>query len=241
MEKYLLENYEVKEGENLNKYQKLFTGEPWIIKPSRGFAGKGIEIVTSFSKFTQYFQKIDTKVKFINKGNQYALQRYVTNPMLYKGHKFHLRYHFTVSKERFVPMELAQVITAGEKFKLGDFGNRKTHDTHAENSIKGVYFPDSFDITKKESEKVMSSISEITEKCVELIDKRCWSDTRHCYQTFGMDLMILQDFQVKLLEVNVKIGLKMGEQNYPGSSKTYNEILFQNELDYFVKPIFPQK
>ena len=140
----------------------------------------------------------------------------------------------------FLHLENAQVVTAKKKFSLEDLKDKGVHDSHNEGSLKGVYFPYSFDLKNKEIEKISKQIIDVLTKCVSLIDFGCWEESKKCYHVFGADIMILDDLSVKLLEINRKIGMDLGkETKYVNSNEPYNTHLFRQEMEFVVDKIFP--
>ncbi len=237
--KYLLENYNITIKEDKEKYSHLFNDkEPWIVKPVGESCGKGIEIITTFEEFNNYFLNLHNKHDVYSE--KFVLQKYITNPLLFEGRKFHMRYHMICYNEEFLPLENAQVITARKKFNLKDLKDKGVHDSHNEGSLKGVYFPYSFDLKKKEIEKVNKQIVDMLTKCVSLVNFDCWKESKKCYHVFGADIMVLDDLSVKILEINRKIGMKTGQETkYVNSDESYNTHLFSQEMEFVVDRIFP--
>jgi len=239
--KYIVENYNINIEENKNKFKKLFDGEtPWIVKPVGTGEGKGIEIVTYFEEFEDYFNHLDKYDIKEKAKKKFVLQKYITNPLLFKGRKFHMRYHMICYDGQFFPLKNIQVLTAKKKYTFNNWKDKEVHDTHYESSLKGIYFPHSFNLKKKEIEKINNQIIDMLTKCVSLVNFNCWDESKKCYHVFGADIMILDDLSVKILEINRKIGMEMGkETKYVNSDKPYNTHLFRQEMEFVVDNIFP--
>ena len=239
--RYLLENYNVNVDDKRENYKKYFKNDGvWIMKPVDSYAGRGIEILQSYDDFLKYFEDVKGMDLLGSKKERFVLQEYIMNPFLYKGKKFHLRYHFICYNGEFLPIKNVQVITAAKKFKLEDFKNKDIHDTHFTDSIREVYFPHSFrELSKDEIDYVNNQFIDCLNKCVSLVNFECWPETKNCYQTFGADFMILDDLSVKLLEINGKISLKLGVGKYVDGDITYNDALFRDELEFVVDKVFP--
>ena len=239
--RYLVENHSVSMTDRKENYKKYFKkGKVWIIKPMDAYAGAGIEILESYDDFLKYFVDIKKVIFNGRKFKNFVLQEYIMNPFLYKGRKFHLRYHFICYNGEFLPIKNVQVITAAKKYKTGDFKNKDIHDTHFKDSLREVYFPHSFkELSKDEIDYVNNQFLDCLNKCVSLVKFECWPEARNCYQTFGADFMILDDLSVKLLEVNGKISLKLGVGKYVDGDITYNDALFRDELEFVVDKVFP--
>ena len=241
--RYLMENHSVSINDKKDNYKKYFKKDKlWIMKPvgTGAYAGTGIEILESYDDFLKYLDNMEEFIFMGKKFKNFVLQEYITNPLLYKGRKFHLRYHFICYNGEFLPIKNVQVITASKKYKLEDFKNKDIHDTHFEGSLREVYFPHSFkELSKSEIDHINNQFIDCLEKCTDLIKFECWSDAKNCYQTFGADFMILDDLSVKLLEINGKISLKLGVGKYVDGNITYNDALFRDELEFVVDKIFP--
>ena len=238
--KYLLENYNVNVDDKRENYKKVFKKDSvWIMKPVDSYAGRGIEILQSYDDFLKYFEDVKGMDLLGSKKERFVLQQYIKNPLLYKGRKFHLRYHFICYNGSFMPIKNVQVITAAKKFKLEDFHNKDIHDSHFKDSLREVYFPYSFkELSKDEIDYVNNQFIDCLDKCVSLVNFKCWPETKNCYQTFGADFMILDDLSVKLLEINGKISLKLGVGKYVDGDITYNDALYRDELEFVVDKVF---
>ena len=65
--------------EQLNEFQKNFNNEVWIEKPSSGSRGRGIKLFKNLND--------------INLNSKCIVQKYILNPLLFKGLKFDLRFY----------------------------------------------------------------------------------------------------------------------------------------------------
>src|SRR5438067_2526989 len=63
-----------------------------------------------------------------------------------------------------------------------------------------------FKIYKNVKDKIFSSLLELFYHITNVIklgdNIRCYNDTNKCFEVFGADIMITDDYQVKLLEIN---------------------------------------
>jgi hypothetical protein len=62
------------------------------------------------------------------------------------------------------------------------------------------------------------------------INAKCYAESRNCFELFGVDLMITQDYKVKVIEVNEKLGM-------PSSLTPMSRILFEGCLHKVVMPL----
>lgn len=238
--KYMLENYNIDLHGDKTRFKPLFNGKVWIIKPINSFAGVGNKLIRTFNEFKYYFKQVH-KIKLPRKEkDKFVIQEYITNPMLFQGKKFHLRYHMLCYDNSFMSQNTFQVITAKENFRLSDFNNRDIHDSHYDGSLKNVYFPESFKLSKKKIKLIKDQIDDLSRKLVKIVNFDCYPESKYCYQIFGVDIMILDDFSVKLLEVNNKLGYKTGMDRDYNNGYSYNDTLFQKEINFVVDKVFPQ-
>ena len=241
MKQHLVENYDTTRYENKAKFKPLFkNNDLWIIKPTESYAGRGIRVVTSYDELQHYFKTIDSLELYKREKNTFVVQKYIVNPLLYNEKKFHLRCHFIVFEgENFYIKEI-QTLTAKNKFDMSNLNDKGVHDTHFDGSEKDVYFPSSFKLSKKIKQHIIDQIEKILKAILKLADDSCYPETKRCYQLFGVDFMITDDYTVIILECNSKIGLKTGEKSlYPGTNMTYNSLLFTEEYNHVISKVFP--
>ena len=65
---------------------KFIKNDIWILKPTNSFARDGITVVNDYKITLDWIKKN-------GKFNQWILQEYIKNPLLYKGKKFHIRFY----------------------------------------------------------------------------------------------------------------------------------------------------
>lgn len=220
--------------DKLESYKPLFhPGVIFILKPVKGFAGRGIKIATNYNEFITYLKK--------GKREEFVMAQYITNPLLYNGLKFHIRALFMIlhnnGKQSAYLFKQAYMITAMAPYKEAKYWDKSIHNTHIqENNI--YKFPDEFtkSFGKEKTKIVTNQIMNISKKVLQIFEGECFPENQVCFNVFGFDLMITDDFKVKLIEVNEKIGLK-GITELKG----YREMYLTNIMELAVDPIFPPK
>ena len=228
--KYLVFNYSV-DSSNIDykKIEKLFQKyKVMIFKPVGGAAGLGIEVFDDFDIFFKYCESNKSFAKY----KEWVLQEYIIDLMLIDGKKFHIRGYYLVHQEKKYLMGEGRIILAEEGYKQGDYENKKIHDTHTLGSEKYVrYYPKDL----KNSKKIQNQL-EILFSLVGKVDKyfKCFTESKDCYQLFGFDVMITDDYQVKLIEINSGPGV-------PNLHIPFGKKLFENQLKLMVDTIFPPK
>ena len=236
-------------------YKQLFDKyKVLIFKPIHGIKGQDMETFDNFDKFKTFVTKLVTrmqhKLKNFNQQEynkmgierryqlyniEWILQEYIIHPLLYNERKFHMRGYFIYYKPFNKPKEgyildNMTLFTAKEPYKTSDVANKDIHDTHYKNTMIGVSFKDNITdmIGPEKSKYVMDQIIHIFTNVLKIINAKCFSESKNCFQIFGCDLIITKDLIVKLIETNYM----------PGSPKI--EVL-QNIMKEIVDPLFPTK
>ena len=240
--KFLVENYNVNYKTWKKDIRDININGVWIVKPVGGVEGKWVRVIENKEELVKYFEKINTDYFFKSLKDYFVVQRYITNPLLIKGRKFHLRIHLAFFQKECFIMDKFIVITAKDKYTKGDYKNNKIHDSHADGTLRGLFFPDSFTfLSRKEKEKIMKDIIHLFKKVKMVYKESCYQENRYCYEVFGADVMVLEDLSVKILEVNGRIGFTSREGqrlNYPGTKKEYKTVLFESEMIDIVDTLY---
>ncbi len=236
---YILENYSLDLNNlNINFIKKLFNkGNVWIFKPAGGWSGVGIETFESYQKLKIYIDSLKNRnfYKKMKDRNSWVLQEYISNPMLIMGRKFHMRSYYLVHHEKSYVYNHSQIYTAKSPYKNSDFQNKDIHDTHMKNSIKDLYFPESLKISKKDKSIIQGKIIDLLQKLNLIRKYKCFQESKDCYEILGVDLMVTKDMELKILEINDKLGFKIFKDT------NFNQELFENEVEKVVDKIFPPK
>ena len=117
------------------------------------------------------------------------------------------------------------IFTAKKKFTLKDL-DLDIHNTHFKDSEKGLFMDSYFaeNYGKDNETKIYQQMIKLFSKIIQLRDLKC--DSKHCFEIFGADIMITDDFRIKLLEINDRIALKLSDEklNYYWFDIFYNLI-----------------
>ena len=220
---------------------KLFKDNAiWIMKPVDGYAGEGIRIIEDRAQCTNYLKEIrssKTNAKSKSKNNKksksfknWVLQEYIDNPLLFKNKKFHIRAYFLyIAPNQGYLLDIGKIFTAKNNYTKSNYQNQDIHDTHLKSTPNPLYFERDFvkEFGVKKARLVVKQMLKIFKDILKCIDAKCYSESPNCYELFGVDLMIDEEFVVKLIEVNTKIGLG----SYPNDKVDINKIIFENVLD----------
>jgi hypothetical protein len=220
----------------LDEITEIKDDEILLIKPvgRNAYAGKDIICVTKFDEIKE--AEITLK-----KYPQTIAVNYIKNPLLIDGKKFHIRSYMLVTQEPFnvLLFNKSKIITAKEKYINGDYYNKNIHDTHISSTTKNRYFPMDIDINEENKEYILKQIKHIVNLLTEIIKNNveAYPESKYAFEVFGMDFIVTEDFNVYLIEVNEKIGMKNADE----TDKTYSDFsyeYFKWIYDNAVKPFF---
>ena len=109
-----------------------------------------------------------------------------------------------------------RIFCARTDFINGNYQNLEIHDTHGRYSTRNIYFPEEFNYGKENTEKVLSQMELILSKVVEMIktNLKCFPESINCFEVFGIDFMIKNDFTVMLIEINDDVGIRNYNKYY---------------------------
>lgn len=216
--------------DSVARLQKHFEKQiPWIIKPVFSNSGIGIDIVNNYKELQEYFNT--TK-----RGNRYVIQEYITNPMLFKRKKFHIRFYFMFHNQSIFLYTKNPVAFSELNYKKSDFHNKDIHDTHFRGRWD-TFFPKDFKmLTKLQKDNIMTDVKKIVIDISGIVKTTCYKETKNCYQIFAMDVMITKELQIKLLECAI---------NFTKLTKSRKDVrddikeLIQSSFIEIVDPVFP--
>jgi len=217
-------------------FKKYFrVGKPLICKIAN--QGEGQNIITT-DRFDIWQKFMTNKITMIQKRpllvmNKWVLQEYIANPQLKNGRKFHLRlmllYQPHPKKSYYIPV--ARAALAEAPYQHGDWTNKDIHDTHFHRK-EGLLFPSDFqELSPGQLTGIYKQIDTIAQCVIRVITPSCYPDSLNCYELFGLDLLITQDYQVKLIEVNDRIGMS--------GTPAYKKMTFAGIMKLVVDDYFP--
>ena len=250
--KYMAESWLLSDEKRVAEYSEADDGI-LIIKPLGVGAGggEGIVYVTNKEELTEFTNAFKRKREKKEKGmtKEYLVSKYIRNPMLIEGKKFHLRMYFMVcmrpnNKTDWFLFEEGKIITAELPYKDADYMNKKIHDTHFKSTKKNRLFPESRElgISDKEAKSIMQQMREVL-RCAYDVYKPHIASTRESkygFEVFGCDFMVASDGGVKLLEINARhdYGVndvkKESPEVYERFCGDFWEWIYKNAID----PIF---
>eukprot|EP00117_Sycon_ciliatum_P003274 scpid64433/ scgid2094/ Tubulin polyglutamylase TTLL4; Tubulin--tyrosine ligase-like protein 4 len=192
--------------------------QPWILKPSIGKQALGVKIVTNRKQLPSFRQKE-------NAGKRFVLQRYVTDPLLVLGRKFHMRLYLvltSLSPLRVLAHDEGLVLFAVHNYSLdaGTFEDMKVHLTNsavadrnkAQGSLNGWLLSTLWKhLTLMIGHSAVQSMQRnIDDAFVKLalsaqLENGGFEQRRSggCFDLLGVDVLVDSKHRVHVMEVNV--------------------------------------
>ena len=146
-------------------------------------------------------------------------------------------YMFNPSNQKGYLHKYGGIYTAEKHYVQKNYNNKNIHDTHFGSTPADYYFPHEF--IKLYSKEVMldlyKQLKEVFHYVKLLTKAECYPESKICYQIYGVDIMITDEFRVKLIEINHRIGISTHD------NKLLTEYLMEGVLETIVDPLFPPK
>jgi len=238
----------------LSKCEESVSHNIWIIKPGENTnRGAGIYLSNDIDDIMGYIRQKDTKHTFI-------LQKYIEKPLLFCGRKFDIRCFALMTSANgllkgYIYNE-GYLRTSSKKYTLESF-KRAVHLTNEAVQIKlddFGKFEAGNKISFEEFEDYLSNITMNTQKeeisfmkiifpkikaiMLETIKSAYFkldpNRKNYCFELFGYDFMIDENFKVYLIEVNVNPCLGITSK----FSSKFIPTLVENTLFIALDPIF---
>lgn len=195
----------------LGKDKNMYKDGVYIIRPvgKEVGSGEGIEYVSNKKEF----EAVINKYKKNSKYRKIIASEYIQPLLLYDNKKFHIRVHMLFLNNRGNITWSTNLHGTGRHAKYdfinGEYNNLEIHDTHAKTTSRNIFFPEDFNFGKENTEKVIYQMEVILSKVAEIIKPhlKCFSESKNCFEIFGIDFIIKKDFTVVLIEVNDTYGI----------------------------------
>ncbi|CAD8109961.1 unnamed protein product [Paramecium primaurelia] len=195
----------------------------WILKPTQYNRGRGIHVIKDLDQMThlidQYISgKQQMKDGQIIKSKQFVIQKYLEKPLLINNRKFDIRVWGLLNQDlEFFFFEQGYIRMASEEYTTKNVLNQYVHLTN--NAIQkyspnygkledgnqlsfdqaAIYFKNKGDFYKQ----IVENIKQISLKAFQSVRKKInVLQRRYCFEIFGLDFMIDDDFKVWLIEIN---------------------------------------
>jgi len=234
----------------LTEYGKNFIPGVYILRPIHGSGGSDILYINN-NKELDYARKFYLIKKYIdndkNLFDQITISKLITNLLLFKNRKFHLRVYFMIAIlegeiSSFV-LETAKILTAKKPYNLDLPLSKDVHDTHMDSTDADYFFPKDLDIPENNKATIMLGIRKIAKYLTNILIGSCnnkpktilFEKQENGYNIFGMDILVSQDLEPILVECNKTPG--MGCKN-PETVSRLSEIIYGWINETILEPLF---
>ena len=200
-----------------------------ILKPTDGFGGKSIYVIKDFDSFLRVIKdlkKIKKKDHWSTKktrknegitGLYWVLEKYIDNPHLYKGKKYHFRIYYIIDRdgEAYIYNKF-RIAHALKNYVKDNYTDQDIHDTHFIKRVKDEFiFLNDF-LKAKDYKETVEAVKILFNNISKHLKVFCYDNNIKCFQIFACDLMLDSDLNLKLIELNTNPGfnptLKMAEE-----------------------------
>jgi hypothetical protein len=239
--KYLPKNYATEEIEKIlaSSNTDFF---PLILKKNNSEKQKGVIIINSKEEYYNAKEKLHklelerAKIKKVKPSYDMMISKYITNSLLIKEKKFHLRVYFLLSVISGITCctvihNKYLILTAKLPYIASDYLNDEIHLTGFHNTDKLYNYPEDL---QKEYPDHFITIENNLNKCNKVIamalsiaNIQHYSESYAGYHIYGLDIMITDDYHPYLLEINSKPGFN-----------TNSHDIFSFILNHTVFPLF---
>lgn len=212
--------------DNIDTIQNLFQGnKKFIIKPENGLSRSGVCIVRNHLELIQHLGNQ-------NKYNDWIIQEYIDNPLLFQDKKFHFRvYIIYIQTSEFQAAYIGKkgfIYTANKPFIPDTIENDVV--LSGENAKENVFYtPEDFikEYGKQVwDNKIFPQFIKITRETIKstLDHLKCPAFKQKCFKILGYDILINRDFTCYLAEINARnVSYKYPNQLFKDSF--YSNIL----------------
>jgi len=241
----------------LEKNKYAFNGKNYyILRPINSSGGNDILYISSKEELEKAIEYYKNTRNFMNilYGNNVIASKYIINPYLFKGKKFHIRFHYMVSYIEKVfnsfLMNYGYIYTSQDLYDTETPFVKEKHDTHLKSTDNDYSYPDDLAITdnikhNKNKLDLVQFHSDLRSIC-KTLSKILLNDKSHFtydtdkngFKLFGIDIMIDADtMKPILIECNIRPGNAFKHidnsakfsQNY---FKWINEVILEPTFKY---------
>jgi len=230
--------YNARRRLNLNNFIKIFPLSNkdkfhfpgnYILRPIHGLGGSGILYVHNLDDLNKALEYYNTHKDVVN-NHQYSLQeitvsRIITDLLLFKGRKFHLRMYYIVAilegEISFFFLDTGKILTAKDPYNLDVPFSKGVHDSHFDSTDEDYLFPNDMTPenirtgqTDKDNHNLKNIILEGTREIAKGIsnivlgvskgkpNSLLFENQKNGYYVYGLDILVRDNLELVLVECN---------------------------------------
>lgn len=241
VKQYMMYQYHILPDKYTLIDKNIFINKIWIVKPVNMGKGAGVEVIINYEQFINYMINFNkNKHKYLTSDRGVVLEEYIQRPLLLNGYKFHMRVYYLYFNNKGYLFRRSQILRARNLYEYGDWNNKLIHDTHYFGFPYSEY-PEDFikEYGTNKEQNVFNQMLDLFGIITEFIKPKCYTnEATYCYHIFGGDIMILEDFSTKLLEINHYIGMKSTDDSDRYKNFVYDFLEGQIEItvDTIIEP-----
>lgn len=225
----------------LRKHSNDLLKSVFILKKDYMVQQFGVKIITSQDEY--YKAKKELNIK-----NDAIISEYIANPLLLDGKKMHLRVYYLLSIvsgiTRCITHDEYRIHLAENEYKKDDWLNPDIHISGALGRSKNrrYYWPDDiasvYDIDLI-NEK-MAKFNKVICMAFAISNAKNYPESYAGFHLYGADVLITDDFNIYLIEINVRPGFKFAqrEDGWEDASRKFSHRLFSFILNSTIFPFF---
>lgn len=197
------------------RHQIETSGKAWIVKPAMGDRAQGIRIFKTLNGLKSIFEDFETPIDLEDETTimhlrHFVVQEYLNNPLLIDNRKFHLRvYVLTVGNMSVYVYTDMLALFASKPYRRvdSDAPDLQCHLTNTciqQSTSDSVRTLEALNIANETKASIMDDVCEILRDlfAAAIADPINFWPASNALEFFGVDFLVLDDSNVKLLEVN---------------------------------------
>lgn len=235
--------------EQESKLPAIGPDDVFIFRPVMLSAGVGISVrkAPTLKYIRDAVERAQSADDFLKKRRirtKVLMSRYVADPLLWQGKKFHLRAYFLASvmrgEYRTYLWSEGKVLTAKKPYVNDSLDDKGIHDTHVLTTTGDPFFPGDIaagGITPGQFAQIFSAM-ERTMTCVSRVlhkHARGYGESKYAFEVFGVDFLVRRDLSVLLMEINDRVGYHFSSE---GAATLFYERYFDWINATIIKPLF---
>lgn len=225
----------------------------YIIRPVAAFAGKDILYIHSKDDIIRANKYYASAKDYSNKPyklNEITVSEILTDLLLFKGKKFHIRMYYLVSYINGVVnsflFNIGEIFTAKIEFNTDIPFLKEVHDTHSKSTDDDYFFPKEFNNKNLNIPMSQQILNEFQEKCKIICksitkvfiankDKILFNNQDNGYYLYGLDILVKSNLDPVIIEINTNPGF--GNKTLE-KSEYLSKILFNWINEIVIEPFF---